>query len=128
MMNPQILIDGVQHGAQGMIVVFDNRRMAAITGLQIAQYKKEYKTNDSVAVDYVVMASSVKGVKAVFGGYTQNDLKKALAEAKAYKGLSLVHVPVYCGDNELGGMGVFGDWNVGNWCERVQAEHHKIGL
>jgi 3D-(3,5/4)-trihydroxycyclohexane-1,2-dione acylhydrolase (decyclizing) len=45
-----------------------------------------------------------------------------------FKGLSLVHVPVYNGPDEIGGMGVFGDWNVGNWCERVQAEHHKIGL
>src|SRR5262249_9019050 len=31
MMNPQILIDGVEHGVKGMIVIFDNRRMAAIT-------------------------------------------------------------------------------------------------
>ena len=38
MMNPQILVDGVEHGVRGMIVIFDNRRMAAITGLQIAQY------------------------------------------------------------------------------------------
>jgi 3D-(3,5/4)-trihydroxycyclohexane-1,2-dione acylhydrolase (decyclizing) len=30
MMNPQILIDGIEHGARGMIVLFDNRRMAAI--------------------------------------------------------------------------------------------------
>ena len=33
MMNPQILIDGVEHGVRGMIVIFDNRRMAAISGL-----------------------------------------------------------------------------------------------
>ncbi|MFZ1209081.1 MAG: thiamine pyrophosphate-dependent enzyme, partial [Pseudolabrys sp.] len=38
-MNPQILIDAIEHRAQGMIVIFDNRRMAAITGLQLAQYK-----------------------------------------------------------------------------------------
>jgi hypothetical protein len=102
--------------------------MAAITGLQYAQYSKEYKTNDSVTVDYVAMANSVKGVKGIFGGYTVKDLKKALAEARSHKGLSLLHVPVYSGLDELGGMGVFGDWNVGNWCERVQAEHHRIGL
>ncbi len=30
--------------------------------------------------------------------------------------------------DERGGMGAFGDWNVGPWCERVQAEHHRIGL
>ena len=39
MMNPQILIDGAEHRVHGMIIVFDNRRMAAITGLQIAQYR-----------------------------------------------------------------------------------------
>ena len=40
MMNPQILIDAVEHGVRGMIVIFDNRRMAAITGLQLAQYRR----------------------------------------------------------------------------------------
>jgi len=128
MMNPQILIDGVQHGARACIVLFDNRRMAAISGLQHAQYGHEYKTSDGVVVDYVAMANSVKGVKAFFGGTSVDELKKALRDAKAYDGLSLVHVPVYSGPHELGGMGVFGDWNVGNWCERVQEEHHRIGL
>lgn len=128
MMNPQILIDGVEHGAKGCIVLFDNRRMAAISGLQHAQYGYEYKTSDGVVVDYVAMANSVKGVKAFFGGTSVDNLKKALRDAKAYDGLSLVHVPVYSGPHELGGMGVFGDWNVGNWCERVQEEHHRIGL
>ncbi len=66
MMNPQILIDGVQHGAHGIIVIFDNRRMAAITGLQYAQYGNEYKTSDSVEVDYIAMAHAVDGVRAFF--------------------------------------------------------------
>ena len=68
MMNPQILIDAVEHGARGMIVIFDNRRMAAITGLQLAQYKNEFRTNDHVAVDYQKFAGSVSGVLAVPGG------------------------------------------------------------
>lgn len=127
MMNPQILIDGVEHRADAVIVVFDNRRMAAITGLQYAQYGKEYKTSDSVEVDYVAMAQAVKGVRAFFGGYTVEELKQALNEAHSHKGLSVVHVPVYAGSNELGGMGVFGDWNVGNWCQRVQEEYHRLG-
>jgi hypothetical protein len=38
MMNPQILIEGAVHGVRGMIVVFDNRRMGAISSLQTAQY------------------------------------------------------------------------------------------
>ena len=39
-----------------MIVLFDNRRMAAITALQQAQYGTDYRTNDGVAVDYVQLA------------------------------------------------------------------------
>ena len=45
-MNPQILIDGVEHGARGCILLLDNRRMAAISGLQYAQYNKEHATSD----------------------------------------------------------------------------------
>ncbi len=128
MMNPQILIDGVEHGVRGCAVIFDNRRMAAISGLQHAQYGCEYKTRDSVKVDYAAMANSVSGVKGIYGGTTAGELKKALLAAKEYEGLAVIHVPVYSGPHELGGMGVFGDWNVGNWCDRVQAEHHRIGL
>ncbi len=127
MMNPQILIDGVEHNADALIVIFDNRRMAAITGLQYAQYGKEYKTNDTVRVDYVAMANAVTGVKGIFGGYTKQNLRNALNQAMQHKGLSVIHVPVYSGDHELGGMGVFGDWNVGNWCPRVQEEYHRLG-
>jgi 3D-(3,5/4)-trihydroxycyclohexane-1,2-dione acylhydrolase (decyclizing) len=39
--------------------------------------------------------------------------------AVSHDGLSLVHVPV-CGPNELGCLGAWGEWNVGNWCEDVQ--------
>ena len=69
MMNPQILIDAVCHGLKGMIILFDNRRMAAISGLQMAQYGIDFKTDDEVEVDYVQLSSSVKGVKGFFGGY-----------------------------------------------------------
>jgi 3D-(3,5/4)-trihydroxycyclohexane-1,2-dione acylhydrolase (decyclizing) len=127
-MNPQVLIDGVQHGARGCILLLDNRRMAAITGLQMAQYGHEFATSDSVAVDYIAWARSVKGILALDGGVTPRDLKEALDRAYAHDGLSLVHVPVYFGDNELGGMGVFGRWNVGNSCESTQSLRHDIGL
>ncbi len=123
MMNPQILIDGVEHGVKGIIVLFDNRRMAAITGLQDAQYGNEFRTNDSVPVDYVMLASAVKGVKAIFGGHDADSFRAALEEAGAYDGLSLVHVPVYAGDDPIGGMGAYGSWNVGNWVEDVQARY-----
>lgn len=127
-MNPQILVDAVQHGVRGCVVVFDNRKMAAISGLQNAQYGREYKTDDSVEVDYAAMAGSVRGVLGIRAGASIDSLLKALEKARSHGGLSVVHVPVYCGPDELGGMGVFGDWNVGNWCERVQKEHHRIGL
>lgn len=128
MMNPQILIDGVEHGVKGMIVLFDNRRMAAITGLQQAQYAKEFKTNDGVVVDYVQMARSVAGVKAVFGGHDATSLKAALDEASSHDGLSLVHVPVYAGDDPIGGMGAYGSWNVGNWVEDVQSRYVRQNI
>jgi 3D-(3,5/4)-trihydroxycyclohexane-1,2-dione acylhydrolase (decyclizing) len=127
-MNPQILIDGVQHGARGCIVIFDNRRMAAISGLQDAQYGDDHATSDQVEVDYVAWANAIKGVRAFHAGYTTTELLTALEKAGSHHGLSLIHVPVYHGPNELGGMGVFGRWNVGNWCEEVQALRHDIGL
>lgn len=124
MMNPQVLIDAVEHNAKGMVVIFDNRRMAAISGLQMAQYENTYRTNDSVAVDYVQLASAVTGVKAVDGSGDAAALQSALETAKAHDGLSVVYVPVYGGDDERGGMGAYGSWNVGNWCDDVQTRWH----
>ena len=122
MMNPQILIDAVEHRVHGMLVIFDNRRMAAITSLQLAQYGEEFRTNDSVAVDYVKLASAVSGVKAIHGGWTVAELQSALEQAHAHDGLSVLHVPVYAGENAMGGLGAWGEWNVGNWCDAVQGE------
>lgn len=122
MMNPQILIDAVEHGVRGMLVIFDNRRMAAITSLQLAQYGEQFRTNDGVAVDYVMMAQAVSGIMAIHGGWTAAELKSALEEAHGHDGLSVLHVPVYAGENPLGGLGAWGEWNVGNWCEAVQHE------
>ncbi|MCG8633955.1 MAG: thiamine pyrophosphate-dependent enzyme, partial [Desulfobacterales bacterium] len=123
----QILIDGVAHGATGCILIFDNRRMAAISGLQRAQYGTDYATSDAVEVDYLAWARAVKGVKAFDAGFTTAGLEQALCSARAYRGLSLVYVRVYFGDHPLGGMGVFGRWNVGNWCEETQNLRHSIG-
>lgn len=120
MMNPQILIDGVEHGIHATVVIFDNRRMAAITGLQLAQYGEEFRTNDSVAVDYRQLAAAVAGIRALDGGTTADSLRAALREAHAHAGLSVVHVPVYSGPDERGGLGAWGQWNVGNWCDDVQ--------
>ncbi len=127
-MTPQVLFDGAEHGARGCLIIFDNRSMGAIAGLQKAQYGNVYRTFDSVETDYTALAGSVKGVNSLFGGHDPESFGKALEKAYAYDGLSVVTVPVYMGNDELGGLGVYGSWNVGNWCEEVQKEHHRIGL
>lgn len=123
MMNPQVLIDAVAHGVRGILVVFDNRRMAAISSLQRAQYGVAHATWDGVAVDYAAMANAVASVRGLHGGFDAAALRAALQQAHAHPGLSLVHVPVYFGDDPRGGLGAYGDWNVGNWVEDVQARY-----
>ena len=123
MMNPQVLLDGVEHGVHGTILLFDNRRMAAISHLQLAQYGRDYRTSDGVAVDYVKFASAVSGVRALAGGMDEASLGAALEEARAWPGLSLVHVPVYFGDDPAVGLGAYGQWNVGNWVDDVQRQY-----
>ena len=66
------------------------------------------------------LANAIAGVKAVHGGWSGAELKTALRAAHDHDGLSVVHVPVYCGPHELGGLGAWGEWNVGNWCDDVQ--------
>ena len=58
--------------------------------------------------------------RALSGGDDADALRAALKAAQAHGGLSVVHVPVYSGPDELGGLGAWGQWNVGNWCEDVQ--------
>lgn len=128
MMTPQILLDGVEHGARGCLVLLDNRRMAAISALQKAQYGRDFATHDGVEVDYRKMAEAFTGVLALAGGDSPETLREALDRAKAHAGLTVIHLPVYYGDDELGGLGAFGRWNVGNWVPAVQALRHKIGL
>ena len=127
-MSPQILLDAVQYGLKGMIVLFDNRRMAAITSLQYSQYDAGFATDDSVEVDYVQLAGSFRGVAGFHAGYSVESLTMALERAYRHDGLSLVHVPVYFGKDDLGGLGAFGSWNVGNWCEDVQKRRLRIGF
>ncbi|MGC4933407.1 thiamine pyrophosphate-dependent enzyme [Gordonia sp. DT30] len=127
-MNPQALIDGVQHGATGVIVLFDNRRQGAISSLQRAQYGTDFATNDQVAVDYVAWASAVGGINALHGGHSVAELRVALDESLAHKGLSLIHVPIYFGDDELGGFGTFGRWNVGPWVTDTQALRKEMKI
>lgn len=124
-MNPQVLVDGVLHGAKGTILLLDNRRMSAISGLQEVQYGRDFRTSDGIPVDYVRLAAAVPGVTALDGGSSPESLRAALAEAVRHNGLSLVHVPVYYGPDPLGGLGAYGVWNVGNWCEDVQARYRS---
>ncbi len=109
-MNPQILIDGAEHGARGCILLLDNGRMGAITGLQEAQYGTGFATWNSLQVDYLAWVRAVPGVLALDGGRTPQALQAALRQAGEHAGLSLIHVPVYYG------------------CDDVQALRHAIGL
>ncbi len=127
-MNPQILIDGAQHAARGCILLLDNGRMGAITGLQNDQYGQGFATWNTLKVDYPAWARAVPGLLALDGGNTPGTLQAALDQAASHPGLSLIHVPVYFGPDPLGGMGVYGRWNVGNWCDDVQKLRHEIGL
>jgi 3D-(3,5/4)-trihydroxycyclohexane-1,2-dione acylhydrolase (decyclizing) len=125
LMNPQILVDGIAHGMRGAVVVLDNRRMGAISSLQIDQYGQDFATHDSVTVDYVALAGAVRGVNALFGGFDSASLEAALSKAHAHQGLSLIHLPVYWGSDPRGGMGAYGRWNVGDWCDEVQDRYHS---
>ena len=128
LMNPQSLVDGVVHGARGAVVVLDNRRMGAISGLQEAQYGKAYGTFDDAVVDYVGLASSIEGVRAVSGAGGAEQLVEALDRVFEHGGVGLVHVPVYYGDDPQGSMEAFGRWNVGNWVAETQALRHRTSL
>ena len=127
-MNPQILIDGVEHGATGCILLLDNGRMGAISGLQLDQYGQEFATRNTLKVDYSAWGRSVPGLQVLDGGRTPGTLQAALEKAGSYTGLTLIHVPVYYGSDPKGSMGVYGRWNVANWSEDVQALRHEIGL
>ncbi len=127
-MNPQILIDGLEHRVRGCILLLDNGRMGAITGLQEAQYKSGFATWNTIKVDYLTWARSIPDLLALDGGRSPESLQAALEQVGKHDGLSLIHIPVYYGPDELGGMGVYGRWNVGNWCDETQALRHKIGL
>jgi 3D-(3,5/4)-trihydroxycyclohexane-1,2-dione acylhydrolase (decyclizing) len=88
----------------------------------------DFKTNDGVAVDYVRLASSVAGVKALEGGCDAASLARALDDAHAHDGISVVHVPVYAGEDACGGLGAYGSWNVGNWCDDVQRRYRAATI
>lgn len=120
-MSPQVLIDAVHTGTRGTIIIFDNRRMSAISALQVDQYGTDFATSDGVPVDYVAWARAVQGVHGVFGGFTEAELEAALEQAHRNPGLTVVHVPVYFGPDPDGGMGAHGRWNVGSWVEDTQA-------
>jgi 3D-(3,5/4)-trihydroxycyclohexane-1,2-dione acylhydrolase (decyclizing) len=128
LMNPQILIDGAEYGVHGCILLLDNNRMGAISGLQQAQYGVEFATRHSKPIDYLKLASCIPGVMALECRPSMKSLQTALQKAHLHPGLSFIHVPVYYGSDPLGGMGVFGQWNVGIWSEETQVLRHQIGL
>ena len=108
--------------------------MSFITGVGLTSYGKHEGLSSldlmSKAAELAVADAGLKRaeIDGILCGYSTVSLVDALNYAREYKGLSLIHIPVYYGPHELGGMGVFGRWNVGNWSADVQALRHKIGL
>lgn len=128
-MNPQVLINAAEHGARGCVVLLDNRRMGAISSLQMAQYGKAYRTSDcSVQVDYLALARAIQGVQALDGGNSRASLQAVLAAAVEHQGLTLIHVPVLWNEQGQGNIGTYGRWSVGNWCDAVQQDYLKQDL
>jgi 3D-(3,5/4)-trihydroxycyclohexane-1,2-dione acylhydrolase (decyclizing) len=99
-----VLIEAVEHGVRGMIVISDNRRMAVRHRLVARAIHLESRTNDR-------LAATVAGMHAVSGADDAEALRAALKSAHGHDGPSLVHVPVYCGPDELDGLGAWGQWN-----------------
>jgi 3D-(3,5/4)-trihydroxycyclohexane-1,2-dione acylhydrolase (decyclizing) len=52
-------------------------------------------------------------------------LRQTLAEAHAHDGLAVVHVAVYGGGDPVGGLGVYGSLNVGNWVADVEDRYAR---
>jgi 3D-(3,5/4)-trihydroxycyclohexane-1,2-dione acylhydrolase (decyclizing) len=63
------------------VVIFDNRRMGAISSLQQARFHNDFGTNDRMAFDFDAMANAVTGVKGVFAGHSVAELERALEQA-----------------------------------------------
>ena len=74
------------------------------------------------------MASAFPGVLALNGGETRDELRKALADGHAHHGLAVIHVPVYGGSDPVGGLGVYGAWNVGNWVVDVEDRYVRSAI
>jgi len=77
--NPQILIDAVDTGVRGMLVIFDNRRMAAISSLpDRAISASSSGPTTALPSHYAKMASAVAGVKAIHADGPVAELQDAL--------------------------------------------------
>jgi 3D-(3,5/4)-trihydroxycyclohexane-1,2-dione acylhydrolase (decyclizing) len=94
----------------------------------MAQYGQEFATQHKNPVDYLQWGQSISGLLTLDGGNQPEELLNALDRVYTHPGLSLIHLPVYYGPDPLGGLGVFGRWNVGNWVQSTQTLRHKIGL
>ena len=62
------------------------------------------------------------------GRTTLASFQEALERAYAHPGLSLVHVPVYCGEAAQGGIGSYGRLERGQLVVPVQGEYHRQSL
>ena len=106
-------------------MVLDNRRMGAISSLQEAQYDAQFATWDDAVVRFAELGRVIEGLVGIDGSGGVDGLRKALAEAATYNGVTVVHVPVYFGSDPMGGLGSHGSWNVGPWVPETQRDRHQ---
>jgi 3D-(3,5/4)-trihydroxycyclohexane-1,2-dione acylhydrolase (decyclizing) len=125
LMTPQALIDGVAQGARGTVVVLDNRRMSAISSLQEDQYGVQFATWDDAVVNFAALDEVIEGLVAIDGSGGVDGLRSALGKAAMHDAVSVIHVPVYFGEDPLGGLGAHGSWNVGPWVPDTQRLRHQ---
>ena len=129
------LIRKLMHGAE--MYTKELNKKYSITSAQLncllALYENGPLPPSQIAKHMMVKSSTVTGVidrleKKGLVTRQRNSRAAVLAQAGEHDGLSLIHLPDYYGPDELGGMGVYGRWNVGNWCDETQALRHEIGL
>ncbi len=114
--NPQSWLDGVEHGVRGCVVLFDNRRMAAISGASSnAQYGRTYKTSDAVESELCPrMAGSVtRGAPPSTAVRRPNLIGRRWKKPAAHEGISVGARTGLLGDDSSAVWAYSGTWNVG---------------
>ena len=119
-----VLEDQRIESLMGKLWLANNKRFRQ-TKRKLGKQRKKKITNSPV--DMLLMVRFYRTDLVKDTKYFE-ELKKSLANAYQHEGLSLIHIPVYFGQDEMGGMGAYGSWNVGNWVDDVQASYLKVKI